>query len=338
MDENKEPKQAPSFEELKPMLRPTGIIRGEITVDLEKCTGCGLCVQNCPFSCLEMDETTETKHPKMRDEYICMSCSNCIIACPKEALSIGQCFEVKGGFFDTGFSPIKMPLEPKDADGNPAEWTVVERTILERRSVRNYKKTPVPDTFIRRVLEAGRFAPSGGNHQPWKFTVVTDPEFIAQLEGACQAVWAGMYPVFTNDDAVINMVGVVPTGVFDPRTQRGLRGIALKELPVFFNAPALIFMGGHVKLNDAPTAIGICGENMNLAACALGLGACWTNFGKAVNFIPEIKAKLGFDENWQVESVLALGYPKFKQAGLVARQYRPVAWFRPGSVEPQIEE
>lgn len=328
-----------TFEELKPMLRPSGVIRGEIKVDLDKCTGCGLCIQNCPFTCMEMDETTDSKHPKMRDEYVCMSCSNCLIACPVDALSIGQLFGVeKGAFFDTEFAPVKMPLEPKDAEGNKVEWTVVERTIMERRSARNFKKTLVPDTLIRRVLEAGRFAPSGGNHQPWKFTVVTDPEFLAQLEGACQAVWAGMYPVFTNDDAVINMVGQVPTGVFDPRTQRGLRGIAVKELPVFFGAPALIFMGGHLKLNDAPTAIGICGENMNLAAVSLGLGVCWSNFGRAANYIPEIKAKLGFDDNWQVESVLALGYPKFKQAGLVARQYRPVTWFRPGSAEPQVEK
>jgi nitroreductase len=214
----------------------------------------------------------------------------------------------------------------------------VEKTIMERRSVRNFKKTPVPDTLIRRVLEAGRFAPSGGNHQPWKFTVVTDSEFVAQLENACQAVWARMYPVFTSDESVINMVGSVPTGIFDPRTQRGLRCISVRELPVFFGAPVLIFMGGHVKLNSQSMAIGICGENMNLAACSLGLGVCWSSFGKAVNLIPDIKSKLGFDDSWNVEAALALGYPKFKQSGFVARQYRPVTWFRPGSAEPQIEK
>ena len=51
-----------------------------------------------------------------------------------------------------------MPLEPKDKDGKPDEWNQTERIILERRSVRNFKKDPVPDHLIRRVLEAGRFA------------------------------------------------------------------------------------------------------------------------------------------------------------------------------------
>jgi nitroreductase/NAD-dependent dihydropyrimidine dehydrogenase PreA subunit len=337
MDEDKDTAtqaQAPTFDDLKPMMRPTGIMNGVMKVDPEKCIGCGLCIQNCPFKCMELDED---KHPKMRDEYICMSCFNCMVACPKEALSIGRCFEVKGGFFDTDFPPVKMPVQPKDAEGNIAEWTPVEKAILERRSVRNFKKTPVPDHFIRRVLEAGRFAPSGGNHQPWKFTVVTDPEFLARLETAAQAVWAGMYPVFINDETVMNMVGVVPTGVFDPRTQRGLRCIATKELPVFFGAPALIFMGGNAKMNDPGTAIGICGQNMNLTAHSLGLGVCWSNFGKAVNFIPEIKSRLGFEDPWSVETVLGLGYPKFKQQGMVPRHHRPVTWFRPGSDSPQIE-
>lgn len=341
MEENKKtaaptPAQGSTFEELKEMLRPTGIINGVMEVDRGKCKGCGLCAQNCPFKCIVMDEN---KHPKMRDEYICMSCFNCMVVCPKEALTIKQCFAIKDSFFDTDFPSVRMPLEARDADGKVARWTPMEQAIMERRSVRNFKKDPVPESLIRRVLEAGRFAPSGGNHQPWKFTVVTDPFFLAQLESAAQAVWAEIYPVFINDATVMNMVGVVGTGVFDPRTQRGLRCIATKELPVYFGAPVLIFLGGNAKMNDPGTAIGICGQNMNLAAHSLGLGMCWSNFGKAVNMIPELKSKLGFEDPWSVETVLAMGYPKFKQKGLVARHNRPVTWFRPGSGGgPQVEE
>ncbi len=165
MDDAKEAPKAPTFEELKPMLRPTDVMSGVMKVDPEKCSSCGLCLQNCPYRCWEMDEE---KHPRMNDTHLCFSCFNCMVACPKDAISVVSPYEVKGGFFDTGFSKIKMPLEPKNKDGNPDEWNQVERTILERRSVRNFKKDPVPDHLIRRVLEAGRFAPSGGNHQPWK--------------------------------------------------------------------------------------------------------------------------------------------------------------------------
>lgn len=70
---------------------------------------------------------------------------------------------------------------------------------------------------------------------------------------------------------------------------------------------------------------------MNLAAKALGLGACWTGFGSCAELVAEIKQQLGLEEPWRIQAVLALGYPKFKQEGLVARQSRPVGWIRPGA-------
>ena len=337
MADTKETSKTPTFEDLKPMLRPTGVMSGVMKVDKEKCTSCGLCLQNCPYGCWEMDEE---KHPRMNKNNLCFSCFNCMAACPKDAISIVRPYEVKGGFFDTGFSKIKMPLEPKDKDGNPDDWNPVERTILERRSVRNFKKDPVPDHLIRRVLEAGRFAPSGGNHQPWKFAVVTDRDYLDELETACLGVWAGLYPAFLNDDAIMNVVGLVATGVFEPRTLQGFRRTAMKELPIFLGAPCAIFFGGNEKLNDPALSIGICGQNMNLAAISLGLGFCWSNFaGKAANLIPEVKAKLGFgDPSWTIFTASVLGFPRFKQSGLVPRQFRPVTWFRPNSKGPEIEE
>ena len=64
------------------------------------------------------------------------------------------------------------------------EWTPTEETILKRRSIRMYKKEQVPEFMINRILEAGRFAPSAGNCQPWKFIVIRDPEVIKGLTDA----------------------------------------------------------------------------------------------------------------------------------------------------------
>jgi len=44
-----------------------------------------------------------------------------------------------------------------------------------RRSVRRFRAGPVSDDAIRRIVDAGRLAPSGANHQPWRFVVVDDP-------------------------------------------------------------------------------------------------------------------------------------------------------------------
>jgi len=48
--------------------------------------------------------------------------------------------------------------------------------IEKRRSIRKFKPKLVPKKDLKKILEAGRLAPSGGNRQPWYFIVVKDPE------------------------------------------------------------------------------------------------------------------------------------------------------------------
>lgn len=322
-------------ESVDAMLHPQGVQNGAMLADPDKCTSCGRCIINCPYRCWEMGDD---QVPTMREGRICFSCFNCMVACQDDAISIVQTYEVHGGYFDTDFPAIKWPLEPQDAEGNPAEWTETERLIIERRSVRNFTKDPVPEPLIRRVLEAGRFAPSGGNNQPWKFAVVTDPELIAELEEKVHAVWAGDDYALSDETIAPTLVGVIPDEVFDPRVRQGLHSTAQKELPVFLGAPCVIFVAGNEKLALPVLEAGICGQNMNLAAMALGLGFVWTNFGAlGVERVPELKAKLGFESPWVMRAAVCIGYPKFKQQGAVPRHYRPVTWFRTGSATAEIE-
>jgi nitroreductase len=273
----------------------------------------------------------------MKDDYACFSCFNCIVACPGGAISIVEGYHADGGFFDIGYPSLEVPIQPKNAEGLPDEWNAVERIILERRSVRNFKEKPVPEPLLERILEAGRFAPSSGNQQPWKFTVITNRALIDQLEEACLVVWQQLYPMFTDDEAVMNLVETVPdVGAFDPRVQGGIRCVAKKELPIFLNAPAVIFLGCSNKMAFPEQHAGICGQNMTIAAKSLGIGSCWSNFAATVDMIPELKAKLGYDDTWKIYSALCLGYPKFNQEGMVPRQRRPVTWFKPGIETPEI--
>lgn len=73
-------------------------------------------------------------------------------------------------------------------------------------------------------------------------------------------------------------------------------------------------------------------------AKSLGLGACWVGFSQIINMIPPLMEKLGLKEPWQINNAMVLGYPRFKQEGVVPREYRPVTWFREGSDVPEIEE
>ena len=49
---------------------------------------------------------------------------------------------------------------------------MVMNAVTSRKSVRNYSDRPIEDSVLNKILEAGRFAPSWVNVQPWKFIVV----------------------------------------------------------------------------------------------------------------------------------------------------------------------
>ena len=63
----------------------------------------------------------------------------------------------------------------------------VLEAIKERRSIRSYELKAVPDEKLTPILEAGRWAPSSGNRQPWRFIVVRDEKVKNEL--ARVAVW-----------------------------------------------------------------------------------------------------------------------------------------------------
>lgn len=54
-------------------------------------------------------------------------------------------------------------------------------TIKTRRSIRQFTDEPVPDEVIDTIIEAGTWAPSGLNNQPWKFAVIKDPGLKTEI-------------------------------------------------------------------------------------------------------------------------------------------------------------
>ena len=57
----------------------------------------------------------------------------------------------------------------------------VYQAIKSRRTVRDYKPDPVPQELVRKILQAGRWAPSSSNTQKWHFIVIQDRDTLAAL-------------------------------------------------------------------------------------------------------------------------------------------------------------
>ena len=69
------------------------------------------------------------------------------------------------------------------------------QAIMDRRSVRKYKKDRVKGEDLRTILEAGRQAPSGGNRQPWEFVIVKDERLREKVAEACNGqMWIADAP------------------------------------------------------------------------------------------------------------------------------------------------
>lgn len=56
----------------------------------------------------------------------------------------------------------------------------VYECVRSRLSVREFKPDPVPESLVTRTLQAGRWAPSSDNHQPWHFIVIKDRETLKE--------------------------------------------------------------------------------------------------------------------------------------------------------------
>jgi len=171
--------------------------------------------------------------------------------------------------------------------------------IYERRAVRKYKKVSVDKGLIERIIDAGRMAPSAINQQVWEFYVLTDRELITALGKEIVAV---------------SMKGFVKSGIRNiVRTASHLihfpHGFNFHSLedPVFHGAPAVIFITGPKDNEWAHLDIGMCAQNMMLAAKSLGLDTCPIGFAKYVGET-KLYPKLNVPVTEEVVLAVILGY------------------------------
>ncbi len=61
------------------------------------------------------------------------------------------------------------------------QYDMLIELLHRRMSVRKFKPDPLPEGAIEKIMEAGRWAMSGANGQPWEYVVVTDPRVKEDL-------------------------------------------------------------------------------------------------------------------------------------------------------------
>jgi len=164
--------------------------------------------------------------------------------------------------------------------------------VKARRSCRSFENTAVSDDQLNAILEAGQWAPSPLNLQPWEFIVVTDPEIKAGIKATAEEARQGVVekggPGWVNKYSMdfIAAAPVLVVVVFDP-AKGGLGN----------------FFGQQYGALSAACA---CIQNMMLAASDLGLESLWLTFFNPQN----IRDLLRIPQHLEVAGLLPIGKPK----------------------------
>lgn len=344
-------------EKLKQMSLPSGTAFARFHLDRDKCNGCGRCVASCPIQLLMLADGKACPNERY-DEFRCITCQNCMAVCPKDAVSIEGDYRVHRGFWENaglyeGGKTLPDPAgKAKRGDFETFEdgLTETERVIYRRRSIRLYRKKPVPSRLVKRIIEAGRFAPSAGNNQPWMFVVIQNREVIEEVNQICHkslkfATFLGLpHPWLQKQtpgdknaglkwwqNAILPVLIMHYRGDADQRARGGVNAVTSDpDFDTTFGAPTLILvLADRRAIGGTDLDTGMCAQNMVLAAHSLGLGTCYVGLiGPALKFHPGFKRRLGIRPPFEIVTSLVLGYPRGRIDRVVKREQARVVWIK----------
>jgi coenzyme F420-0:L-glutamate ligase / coenzyme F420-1:gamma-L-glutamate ligase len=175
--------------------------------------------------------------------------------------------------------------------------------LISRRSIRKFKRQKVPAGLIDQLLQVGCYAPSAHDSQPWRFAVIRNTELIISLADALNAKLR----------ADLQQEGL-------PQEDIDIQAIRRRER--LTRAPVLILLAlsretlaqypdqprRQAELLMGVQSVALAGQNILLAAHALGLGACWLG---APLFAQEVVQEyLHLPADWEPQAFIALGYPE----------------------------
>ena len=270
-----------------------------LSVDTERCIGCGECVRDCSKGSITLTDGV------IHFGNGCFGCGHCIAVCPRGAIHAN---------------------DPADAsqvlEYNAETFAVSGERMLNfikfRRTIRRFEKRPVAREVIEQLLEAGRYTETASNLQNTRYIVVT--EKLPELSMMCVRSLKDLGE---------------KTLAQEPPAEARLQGYAKSWLRLaeqveqggnperfFFNAPAVILV---TAVN--PVDGGLASEALELTANAMGLGVLFSGFFvRAYRNDPAIKEFLGIQSPREVITCMGIGYPAVKYHRTVPRKPITIEW------------
>jgi nitroreductase len=229
----------------------------------------------------------------------CIRCGHCSAICDQDALVNILCPPEGQPLLET--FPV---LGAEDA----------ERFLRSRRSIRCYKKKPIPREELTRLVNIARFAPTASNTQSIAYHVVDNKDLLAQI---VESVIVWMEKEIESGQPFHNSL---PGHVLAYR-ERGVE-------PIFRGAPQLVVATAPKNLRTKRDNTVFSLAYMELFAPSLGLGSCWAGlFEMYIKAEREhIEPLLSVSPDREITGAVMVGYPVHTYARLVDRDPLNIHW------------
>jgi len=160
----------------------------------------------------------------------------------------------------------------------------VLEAIKNRRSIRRYLPDQIKDAELAAILEAGAYAPSAHNEQPWHFTVIRNRELLDRISDKSKELMAAQ------ETDWIKKMGQNP------------------DLHIFYKAPTVVLVSTRLGAMSPKVDCAAAIQNMLLAAESLDIGSCWVGLARYYFSLESELPLLGIPDGYEPFYAVTLGY------------------------------
>ena len=290
-------------------------MKKEITIDSTLCKKCKVCMEVCPNGIFRTDNNlTSVKSERIE---LCFLCGQCMASCSEKAIQVLG-LDYNKDFFDL-----------------PEIINSFDTLIQSRRSVRAFKKIPIPKDILEQIVNALTFAPPSFPPLKTEIVVVQDKELIEQSLPHMVNWYDNLMKRLKNP--VVKFIirrkagsdrfqtiqnHVVP--MFNIKLPSMINGT---EDAITRNAQAMILFHADRHSDNYREDIYIAIGYALLKAHSLGIGASAIDLiPPAIERTPYLKNLFQIPEENEVVASMILGYPKHKYKRAIRRQLKTVTW------------
>lgn len=253
----------------------------KFSVDASKCVSCGLCLKDCLFSILELQDGK----PVFSKPELCTGCLHCYAICPEGAIRMD------------GNDPAKaLPLEKIPTSSEVGAF------IRQRRSIRQFRQENLEAGAMRGMLEMAWNAPSGVNQHHLQISVIDDIGEMDVFRKYLYGEIGKMKDAGTLDARLLAFLG--------PSQEDWLKNDVL-----FRGAPHMVVAS---CAKNAATGIPDCLiylSYLEMLASAAGFGTLWCGLVyRLLKALPEAEKRLGIPQDHETGYVMLLGKPAVRYA------------------------